>query len=113
MEWARYSPEFKAQVAADGGLIPTPEIPADFEGVWRAWHRLHLDRPWRSGGFGPPTPGPIPWRDVLAWCDFHGVEGADVAMYDACVIAMDSVFMERHAIEAKQAAAAAAARGKG
>ena len=29
---------------------------------------------------GPAVPGPIPWRAVRDWCEFHGLPGAAVPL---------------------------------
>jgi hypothetical protein len=78
-------------------MEPDPKIPDWLQGVWRAWHRLNADRPWNSAGMAGMMPGPIPWRDVVAWCDFHNLTGEDVAFYDTLIRAMDGEFLAWHA----------------
>ncbi len=74
-----------------------PEIPDWLSGVWRAWHRLHQDRPWRSVGMAGLVPGPIPWRDVMDWCAFHDLAGDDVIFFDALFRALDTEYLTWHA----------------
>jgi hypothetical protein len=70
--------------------------------VWRAWHRLNLDRPMRGGGFGPMMPGRIPWTTVRDWCEFHDYSADEMAFLDHCLREMDSVFLEWHAAQLKR-----------
>jgi hypothetical protein len=72
-------------------LPAAPEINNWLEWVWRAWHRLSLDRPLYGGGMGPPIPGRIPWQSVAAWAAHHG---QDAWVLDKAVVAMDTVFLE-------------------
>lgn len=80
-----------------------PVIPEWLSWVWRAWHRLHADRVWYGGGFGPASPAPrIPWLSIVAWCQFNGYSGADVAFLDECCRVMDGVFVAWHAERVKE-----------
>jgi hypothetical protein len=60
--------------------------------VWRAWHRLHPDRPQYGGGFGPAVPGDIPWWQLAAWAEHHGMTSGEFAILDLSVRAMDRVY---------------------
>lgn len=64
--------------------------------MWRAWWRLHHDRPWYCGGFGPAVPGRIAWRAVRDWCDFHGLAGDTVPFLDKVFGSLDQAFFEHH-----------------
>jgi len=87
----------------DDAAVPSAELPESLLDIWRAWWRLHADRPQWAGGMGPPIPGRIPFRDVWAWCEFHGLPGDDVALFDRCLRAMDTVYLEWHAERMKAA----------
>ena len=52
---------------------------------------------------GPAMPGPIPWRDVRDWCDFHDYAGQAVAFLDECLRGMDQEFMAWHEAQIKRA----------
>ena len=84
-----------------GEPLPSPDIPDWLGWVWRAWHRLHADRPWWGGGMGPMVPGPITWSAVRDWCDFHAYPGDAVAFLDVCCRSMDDEFMAWHAEQRK------------
>lgn len=75
-------------------LPPSPEINNWLEWIWRAWHRLSLDRPIYGGGMGAPIPGRIPWHAVAEWAAFHD---QDVVLLDKAVVAMDTVWLEWNA----------------
>ncbi len=70
--------------------------------VWRAWQRLHPDRPMLPVGMGAPIPGPIPWRDVMAWADRHGYGEVEAELLDTAVMALDRVFLEYDAERRKR-----------
>jgi hypothetical protein len=76
-------------------LPPAVHIPAELSWVWRAWHRLHQDRPWLGGGFGPPVPGRIPWVTIVSWGRFNRYGTQDIKFLDRCFTKMDETFM-RH-----------------
>lgn len=42
---------------------------------------------------GPPVPGRIPWRDVVAWCEVHGYPAEDVAFFDHVFGELDAEYM--------------------
>jgi hypothetical protein len=62
--------------------------------VWRAWHRLHQDRPWVGGGMAAPQPRRIPWAAVMAWSDRHGYGSEQADFLDRCCQVMDAVFLD-------------------
>ena len=39
------------------------------------------------------VPGAIPWRDILAWCEFHDRAGEDVAFLSLCCSEMDAEYL--------------------
>jgi hypothetical protein len=80
--------------------LPRPDVPEWLEWVWRAWHRLNLDRPYFGGGMGPMVPGRIAWRDVVTWCEFHDLPGEAVGFLDRCIVAMDTEFVGFQAAKA-------------
>lgn len=69
--------------------------------VWRAWHRLSLDRPVYGGGMGAMIQGRIPWQLVMAYADRHN---HDAVFLDQAVVQMDSAFLAWSAERMKQAA---------
>ena len=71
--------------------LAAPEISNWLEWVWRAWHRLSLDRPYYGGGMGPSIPGRISWQSVAAWAKHHG---QDAGFLDKAVVAMDTVYLD-------------------
>lgn len=79
-------------------------IPDHLAWIWRAWHRLHLDRPWWGGGMGPVVPGRIPWATVRDWAAFHDLSGDDMLLLDTCIRALDGEFLAHHAKRVKAAA---------
>jgi hypothetical protein len=84
---------------------PAPELtPPDpaFEWIWRAWWRLHPDRPMHSMGMAGSAPGRIPWRDVRAWCAHHGYGDDAMAMLEVGLAAMDKVYLEIEALRRKK-----------
>lgn len=84
-----------------GRLPPEAKIPEGLRWIWRAWVRLHHDRP-MTGGFGGVMPGRIPWAQIRDWCRFHALPSAAVGEMDACFAAMDGVYLDWHAAEAKR-----------
>jgi hypothetical protein len=79
--------------------IPEPELPEWLGFVWRAWWRLHVDRPWLGGGMGPMLPGRIAWRDIREWAAFHKMSGDMFALLDRCICAMDDTYIEWQALQ--------------
>ena len=80
------------EILADDVDIPAPDFDEWLLPAWRCWWRLHLERPWFGGGLGPMLPGRIPWRDVLAWCEFHDMSGDDCLFTDELVRRMDTAY---------------------
>lgn len=83
-------------IARQGDQVTEPDLRADLVWVWQAWHRLSDDRPWRSGGMGPSSPLPIPFRDVIQWVEFYDLTGEDVLYLDRMIRSMDAVFLKYH-----------------
>lgn len=52
----------------------------------------------------PARPGRIPWRDLLAWAEVHGMTRDEFDFLDRCVCAMDDSFCKWHAEKARLAA---------
>lgn len=71
-----------------------PEVDAATNWIWRAWQRLHDDRPHYGGGMGPSVPGRIPWTTIMAWARHHNLQDGETAMLDACLVAMDAAYLE-------------------
>lgn len=71
--------------------------------MWRAWHRLHLDRPHYGGGMGSTVPGRISWRDVREWADYHDMTADEFDFLDHCIRAMDGDYLEWSAARARAA----------
>lgn len=79
-----------------------PELPDWLRWIWRAWSRLHHERPHVVGGFAAPlggmtirsVPGRIPWTAVRAWCRHHGHGADDMEMLEGCIAALDDVYLE-------------------
>jgi len=61
--------------------------------IWRAWHRLHQDRPLHGGGMSAPVPGAIAWRDIVLWHDRHG---GGLEMLEFGISQMDIEFIDWH-----------------
>lgn len=40
------------------------------------------------------VPCRIPWRDIIAWADYHGMSEDDTSFLDHCIRAMDDVYLE-------------------
>lgn len=40
-------------------------------------------------------PFAIPWTAVSAWARHHGFSKAEMAFLDRCIVAMDSLFLDR------------------
>ena len=83
-------------MALMGEDLPSPDVPEHFLWLWRAWHRLSLDRPWIGGGMAPSVPGRIAWRDVVQWCEWHGREAWEVEMASRVFADMDRVYIAWH-----------------
>lgn len=77
-----------ARAEAERLAAKVPAVAPAFEPAWRAWHRLHLDRPVPAMG---GTPGRIPWRDVMAWADRYG---DDAGLLDHFIMAMDTEYLD-------------------
>lgn len=71
-----------------------PTIDPSLEWIWRAWQRLHPDRPHYGGGMGPSVPGRIPWSTVRLWCKHHGLRKGEMNMLDLCFGALDGQYLE-------------------
>lgn len=71
-----------------------PGLPDYALWIWRAWDRLSDERPWRSGGMGPPTPGRIPWTAVRQWAAHHGYDADRMTVLEAGIAVMDAVYMQ-------------------
>ncbi len=71
-----------------------PKAAAEFEWIWRAWHRLSDDRPRFGGGMGPPVPGRIPWLTVWRWAEHNGLQKGELNMLDVCFAALDSIYLD-------------------
>lgn len=80
------------------GAVAEPEVDVapHHRWIWRAWWRLHADRPWRAGGMGPPIPGAIPWTVLTAWADREGCDDNDRDLLGLGIAAMDSEWMAWH-----------------
>lgn len=68
------------------------EVDAAWLWIWRAWTRLHVDRRYAGGDFGPRRPEPIAWESIVRWCEWHGYGPDDLDMMDHCVAKMDAEF---------------------
>lgn len=101
LAWSVASPGLRDAVEAQGGVYPTPDIPDHLLDVWRAWHRLDMDRPWYGGGMGPMIPGRIPWKNIADWCQFHGHSHEQRELLDACFAEMDIAYISFHNEKAK------------
>jgi hypothetical protein len=99
--------EHLAPHLGDDFELPVAEVEDEWLWCWRAWWRLHNDRPWYGGGMAAAMPGRIPWAAVRAWCDFHGYTGEAVVFLDAVFAGLDGVFFEHHSAKVKAAQAAA------
>jgi hypothetical protein len=62
--------------------------------LWRAWHRLHPDRPQYGGGMGPSVPGDIPWIVARKWARHHRMSRGEFNMLDRVFQAMDREYRE-------------------
>ena len=82
-----------------GDRPPPPATEPDpaFAWLWRAWNRLHPDRPMHPVGMGAPFPGRIPWRDVTAWADRNGCGEAETEALDAVIQALDEIYITHEA----------------
>lgn len=76
--------------------MPRPVVPEHLMWLWRGYQRLSPDRPWRGGGFGSAIPGAIPWTSVAAWIEYHGYGEAEAEMFDYCIRALDTVYIEHY-----------------
>lgn len=74
-----------------------PDIDPAHKWIWRAWHRLNLDRPWVAGGLGPARPLRIPWAAVRQWADYNGLDAEDASFLDHCIVGMDEEYLNHHA----------------
>jgi hypothetical protein len=79
------------------------ELEPAFEWIWRAWWRLHRDRPWRSLGMAGAFPCGIPWVDIARWAAHHRYGADALAMLDAGIAAMDAVYLEIEAARMEKA----------
>jgi hypothetical protein len=79
---------------SESDMPPAPFIEPYLMWVWRAWHRLHPDRPQLGGGMGPSVPGDIPWTVVRDWAVFHGLTAHEFEMLDRLVQAMDAEYRD-------------------
>jgi hypothetical protein len=75
-------------------LPPASPVDRRFVWIWRAWHRLHYDRPYHGGGMGPAVPGRIAWMTLRVWADCHKLSDGEFALLDACMETMDGVFIQ-------------------
>jgi hypothetical protein len=73
-------------------LPPAPNVQPRFRWIWRAWHRLSLDRPYYGGGMGPPVPGNIPWWMIRLWAQDHHMTRGQMLMLDVCIRKMDETY---------------------
>lgn len=68
--------------------------------IWRAWHRLSVQRVYRVEGVMMPMggarivsrPAGIPWDAVDRWCVAHGYGDDERGILDACIVAMEVEF---------------------
>jgi hypothetical protein len=80
------------------------------EWIWRAWQRLSHERQWQTRGASMPMggsvigpyPANIPWTAVDRWCEVHGYSEGESLFLDHCIQALDGVFSEWWAEQAKQ-----------
>ena len=86
----------QAAAALGGRAVETPDLDPAWRWVWRAWHRLDGERPWRAGGMGPPLPGRIPWTAVARWAEVHRLSEDDAEMLDGLLGEMDAEFLAWH-----------------
>lgn len=69
-----------------------PTLPEWLAFIWRAFHRLKHDRPLYMRMEGEPVPGRIPWRDVMAWADRHGLNDAEAELLDYGIQVLDDAY---------------------
>jgi hypothetical protein len=79
---------------SEADMPPAPFIEPEFLWIWRAWHRLHPDRPQHGGGLGPSVPGDIPWTVVRQWAEFYHLSRGEFHMLDRVLQAMDAEYRE-------------------
>jgi hypothetical protein len=80
---------------------PSPDLDDWLIWVWRAWHRLHDERPYTVTGFGAPmggmmiksAPGRITWSSIRNWCEHHHYSGEDAMFLERCLAAMDDEYL--------------------
>jgi hypothetical protein len=78
---------------SEADMPPAPFIEPEFIWLWRAWHRLHPDRPYHGGGMGPAVPGAIPWKLVRLWAKHHNLSRGEHAMLDRAIQALDAEYL--------------------
>lgn len=83
----------RARGVAEEDLPPAAVVDEQWMWIWRAFHRLHADRPYRSNGMDPPTAGRIPWAMVMQWAREYRLADGERSLLDACIVKMDGVFL--------------------
>ena len=91
LKWSGIRQQFTGLMPEED-LPPAPNVNPRYRWIWRAWHRLSLDRPYYGGGMGPPVPGNIPWWQLKLWAQHHGLTRSQFTMLDICVRKMDEVY---------------------
>lgn len=93
LEWSGKNLEFHDPERAEN----LPKVTEDIAWIWKAFHRLDLDRGWIGGGMAAPIPRRIPWQSIVDWAGYHGYSREDCEMLDVCISAMDTVYLAHHA----------------
>lgn len=70
------------------------EVDEQWAWIWRAWHRMSIDRPYYGGGMDRPVPGRIPWTMVMQWAREYRLADGERDLLDYCIVRMDVVFAD-------------------
>ena len=87
---------------AEARAAEEPEIDPSLAWIWRAWSRLHDERPHITTGFAVPMgaiiiiprPQKIPWSKVMAWAQTYALSDQDTDILDYCIQELDKEFLE-------------------
>lgn len=81
-------------------VVDEVEVPYELHWIWRAFWRLTDSRSWLSG-MAAAVPLPIPFRDIVTWADTYEYDEAMLQDLDACIRAMDAVYIGHMQKQAK------------